>query len=123
MELEFLKTDFTVCKVESLDALALQSRFCFVGRTDTELSLVCPTEDAPDETLAREDGWCGFRITGQLDFSLIGILADIASTLAKAGVSIFAVSTYDTDYVLIKREKLDAATAALKNAGYTGLNV
>ena len=70
-------------------------------------------------TLEREDGWKGFRIQGVLDFSLIGILSKISSILAEAGVGIFAVSTYNTDYVLMKAEQFEAGMKALADAGYT----
>lgn len=66
----------------------------------------------------REDGWRAFRAAGPLDFSLTGILAGIASVLAAAGIPIFAVSTYDTDYVLVKTERYEAALDALRAAGY-----
>ena len=68
--------------------------------------------------LVRDDGWRAFRIQGILDFSLIGILAGIATLLAEAKISIFAVSTYNTDYVLIKSEHFDRALQVLSGAGY-----
>ena len=92
--------------------------FYFVGKTDEEVSLVCKTEDAPARTLERDDGWLGFRIEGQLDFSLIGVLARISTVLAEASIGIFVVSTFDTDYILVKAADFDRATTALTNAGY-----
>ena len=85
---------------------------------DRERSLVCPTDRVPVATLAREDGWRAFRIEGQLDFSLVGILARISSILAAEEIGIFAVSTFDTDYILVKAENLDRALSALARAGY-----
>ena len=119
MELKFLEHDLTVCKVQDPACIDLTKSFFFIGRTDEELSLVCRTEDTPAKTIAREDGWCGFRIQGVLDFSLVGILAPIAQLLADHQIGIFAVSTYNTDYVLVKRENLDAARQVLAGAGYT----
>lgn len=118
MKIEALKHDFTVCKVAELSDVDLTSEFCFVGKTDEELSLVCLTSDAPTETLAREDGWCAFRIVGTLDFALVGILAKIASLMAENNIGIFAVSTYNTDYVLVKAEHFPRALDILAENGY-----
>ena len=96
-----------------------QCFFYFTAQTDGECSLVCPIEDVPADTLAREDNWRAFRVRGPLDFSLIGILADISSLLARHGVSIFAVSTYDTDYILTKEVQFDKALTLLAQAGWT----
>lgn len=73
----------------------------------------------PECALTREDGWRAMRIEGVLDFSLVGILAQLANTLAEQQIPIFAVSTYNTDYVLIKQEKLSAAVRSLEAAGWT----
>lgn len=118
MRIRVLPGEYSVCKVERVPAEALEAEFCFVGKTDGELSLVCETALAPAETLAREDGWSLMGIVGELDFGLTGILARIATTLAEAGVPIFAVSTYDTDYLLVKATDLPAARTALAAAGY-----
>ncbi|MGX8715729.1 MAG: ACT domain-containing protein, partial [Lachnospiraceae bacterium] len=80
--------------------------------------LVCPEALVPGNTIERDDGWKGFRIIGQLDFSLIGILARISKILAEAGIGIFAISTYNTDYILTKEENFEKAMKVLKNAGY-----
>ena len=115
--LQVLPQSLTICKVPDLSAFSLSSLY-FIGSTDSELSLVCETEKTPSNTTAREDGWRALRIVGQLDFSLTGILSGIAAVLADARVGIFAVSTYDTDYILVKQENLDRAVEALKRAGY-----
>lgn len=116
MRLEILPEYFTVCKVKEIPSSL--PPFSFLARTDEEISLVCPVKDAPKETLAREDGWRSFRIQGVLDFSLVGILAGIAGILAERKIPIFALSTYNTDYVLVKEENLPAAREALWTAGY-----
>ncbi len=110
-ELEPLEGEFTVCKVQDPSAIDLSVPFTFVAKTDTELSLVCPTGKVPAETVAREDGWRALRVAGILEFSLIGVLEAITHDLAKRGVSCFAVSTYDTDYVLVKSEDFDRVFA------------
>ncbi len=117
MRIKKLPHALTVCKVASLRDADLSDGFFFVGKTDEELSLVCRTEAAPACTLAREDGWRGFRIEGQLDFSLIGILSRLSAILAENGIGIFAVSTYNTDYILVKAQDFDRALSALSEAG------
>ena len=109
MKLEKIDGRFTVCKVDDVSDIDLNVPFLFLGRTDEEISLVCPTEKVPPRTTEREDGWMAFRIKGVLDFSLVGILARIASILAENGISIFAVSTFNTDYVLVKEEHYERA--------------
>ena len=101
MELKTLPFGFTVCKLISVGDLPSDIDFCFTAKTDEEISLVCKTKDVPEETLERDDGWKGFRITGVLDFSLIGILSKISSILAENKIGIFAVSTYNTDYIFV----------------------
>ncbi len=118
MKLNRIEQDFTICTVADEGEIDLTKEFCFVGKTDEEISLVCMTEDAPEHTLQREDGWRAFRIEGELDFSLIGILAGISALLAKAKIGIFVVSTYRTDYVLVKRAQYEDALEVLAGAGY-----
>jgi len=92
--------------------------FTFTGCTDEENSLVCPTAFVPDNTLEREDGWKGFRLAGVLDFSLIGILARITKALAMNEISVFAVSTFNTDYIFVKKGKFKDAILILKSYGF-----
>lgn len=123
MTIEILPQEFTVCQVSALPVDALETEFCFFGKTDQELSLVCPTEHVPEQTKAREDGWRGVRIAGKLEFSLVGILSEISGVLAKEHIGIFAVSTYDTDYILLKGAQLGQAVKALREHGYVVQNV
>ena len=118
MELQKIHRDFSVCKVTDYSKVNLESEYCFIGKTDEENSLVCLTEDVPENITEREDGWRAFRITGVLDFSLIGILAKIASLLEKEKIGIFVVSTYNTDYVLVKKENEVKALKCLTREGY-----
>lgn len=90
----------------------------FFSKTAEELSLVCPETDLPAAVLQCERGWRALKICDVLDFALVGILAKISSLLANAGISIFAVSTYNTDYILIKESHLQKAAAALRTNGY-----
>ena len=118
MKLKKLPYGLTVCKLSKINNIDLEKEFYFIGRTADEISLVCKTEDTPANTLEREDGWRGFYISGVLDFSLIGILSKISGVLAENRIGIFAVSTYNTDYILVKEENFDVAMLALENAGY-----
>lgn len=119
MELEKVKYSLTVCKVPDLSGIDMTAGFYFIGKTDEEISLVCRTEDTPAGTVAREDGWKGFRIRGTLDFSLTGILSKLSGILADHQIGIFAVSTYNTDYILVKAENYDRALRILESEGYT----
>ena len=118
MEIKKIDHNFSVCQVEDYSLVNLNSEYSFIGKTDEEKSLVCITDEVPANVIQRDDGWKAFRIQGVLDFSLIGILAKIAATLADNGISIFAVSTYNTDYVLMKRENYQKALDVLKALGY-----
>ena len=118
MRLKKLPYNLTVCKVEDISAINLSAEIFFIGRTDEELSLVCRTEDVPENTVEHDDGWRGFRIEGVLDFSLIGILSKLSTILAENQIGIFAVSTFNTDYILVKEENFDLAMDVLAAAGY-----
>lgn len=118
MEIERIHHRFSVCKVKNYSLVDFRSEYCFIGKTDQENSLVCLTEHVPENVIAREDGWRAFRVCGILDFSLIGILAKLAALLAEHKISIFAVSTYNTDYILVKEERYEQALKILSDAGY-----
>lgn len=118
MNIKALPYDLTVCKLKDTTSIDLNKDFFFLGKTDEEISLVCKTEDTPTNTTDRDDGWKGMRIEGVLDFSLIGILSKLSGILAENGIGIFAVSTYNTDYILVKEENFEKALAALAKAGY-----
>ena len=118
LAIQMLDQTFSVCKVENYDGIDIEQSFVFTGSTDAEKSLVCPESMVPSKTIERDDGWRGFRIVGQLDFSLIGILSRISEILASNKIGIFAVSTYNTDYIFVKKENYEKALDELKNAGY-----
>lgn len=118
MEIKKIDEEFSVCQVEDYTYANLDSEYYFIGKTDEEKSLVCPVSEVPSNVIKRDDGWRAFCIQGVLDFSLIGILAKIASVLADNGISIFAVSTYNTDYVMVKKENFQDALEVLAAAGY-----
>lgn len=118
LQIEMLNIHFSVCKVSDYTKIDLEQPFVFTGSTDHEKSLVCPTVLVPENYTEKDDDWMAFRIVGQLDFSLIGILARITKVLANNEIGVFAISTYDTDYVLTKAENYTNAIKVLQNAGY-----
>lgn len=118
MEIKRIDYDFSVCKVADYSQVDMENEYCFIGKTDEEKSLVCISENVPDNVIACDHGWKALRIQGMLDFSLIGILSKISTLLADNNIGIFAISTYNTDYVLTKKENFDRAVEVLSNAGY-----
>ncbi|UYM17040.1 ACT domain-containing protein [Endozoicomonas euniceicola] len=95
----------------------MNSEIFSVMRTDEELSIVCESSIKLNSEKAEMD-WSALKVTGPLDFALTGILAGLATTLDEAGISLFALSTYDTDYILVKSKQLSRACMALSSAGY-----
>lgn len=118
MKIRKMEYDFSVCKVSDYSQVDLNSEYCFIGKTDEENSLVCMTDYVPGNVTKRDDGWKAFRIEGVLDFSLIGILSSISSLLAENEIGLFAISTYNTDYILTKKENYLKALEVLSAAGY-----
>ena len=118
MEIKPINHRFSICSLEKLDGGIPAGDFCFTAKTDEECSLVCPTELVPPNPIKREDGWRAFRIQGMLDFSLIGILAEISTVLAENRIGIFAVSTFNTDYIFVKEDHFDPALHLMRTAGY-----
>jgi hypothetical protein len=121
LKLRLLPGTFTVCRLEpdaALPAWALAGDLVSISRTPEDLSIVCPEAHVPQGILA-EKGWRCLKIQGPLPFSMTGILASLVNPLAEAGISLFAFSTYDTDYVLVKDSALDRARTALIQAGHS----
>lgn len=118
LTLHVITEEFSVCKLKDYSIIDISHPFVFTGVTDEENSLVCPTSIVPSDTIERNDGWRAFRIEGVLDFSLIGILANISSILAGKGIGIFAISTFNTDYILTKVGDFSIALEALAAEGY-----
>jgi len=116
------KGRFAVCRLAPQEPVptwvSTADAFTSVSRTREELSIVC-VEDAVPPGICCAKGWRILEVAGPLDFAQTGILASLAVPLADAGVSIFAISTYDTDYVLVEQQQLDSAVRALTAAGHT----
>ncbi|MDO4301220.1 MAG: ACT domain-containing protein [Clostridia bacterium] len=118
MKIKVIEYSFTVCKIMNISDVDFNDEFCFVGKTDEELSLVCRTEKVPDNITEREDSWKAFRIEGILELSMIGILSKISAILAENRIGIFVISTYNTDYIMVKKENFEKALKVLKEKGY-----
>jgi len=110
-----LEIDFSVCKIHDTHSVDFTRDFIFLSKTDEEISLVCPSVCVPQDAVAVEAGWKAFRIDGVLDFGLVGVIANITGVLANAGISVFVISTYNTDYVFIKSHDFDTGLALLEN--------
>lgn len=120
LTMKLLREKYGVCRLSKTDSIPEWAQSCdffSVTRTEDELSVVC-AQDCIPEGIKCEMDWRVLKIQGPLDFSLIGILASISTTLAQRGISIFAVSTYDTDYILVKDRDIDNAISALLNERY-----
>lgn len=118
MEIKIINQDFSIWKVQDLSEVDYSDEFCFIGKTDEELSLVCSTNRVPKNVIECDNGWKAFRMQGVLDFSLIGILSKISTLLAENKIGIFAVSTYNTDYILTKEENFEKSIKVLEHNGY-----
>ena len=116
-----------VCRLASdagIPAWALDGGFFCVVRTHDEVSIVCSEDACPADTASVERGWMALKLEGPFPFSMTGVLASFLQPLAEAQIPIFvlAISTFDTDYVLIKRENLKEAVMALGAAGHEKLD-
>ena len=118
--LEVLENRFTIHRLKPgapVPDAVFRAAFYWIGRTDAELSVVC------DESIAlsgveKSTGWACLRAAGPIDFTVTGVLAGISAALAAAKISIFALSTYDTDYILVPAARLEEAKKALQEGGY-----
>jgi hypothetical protein len=117
---EVLERTFAVCKLvqdAAIPAWAGAGEFMSITRTADELSMMCCQDDVPPG-IACERGWRCLRVAGTMPFSLVGVLASLTVPLAEAGISVFAISTFDTDYLLVKEINLIAALKVLRSHGH-----
>ena len=121
MQLEATKIRLAVCRLDAGGDIPpwvdQSSEFTSITRTIDELSVVCACDHVPDG-VPMEGPWRAFRVQGPIIMTLIGVVAALANPLAEAGISIFAISTFDTDYVLVHEPDFDAAVGALTRAGH-----
>ena len=118
--LSVLPEPFAICQIgpgEPMPRPLPGCRFWSLTCTDDEWSVVLPSDSVPTGWKA-DRGWRCLKVLGPLDLALIGVLADLSSTLARAAISVFAISTYETDYILVHAEDLERAIAALRERGY-----
>ncbi|MCL2811425.1 MAG: ACT domain-containing protein [Clostridia bacterium] len=118
MKLISLNIELSVCKIQDPSGVDWRGAFTALTSTVEEFSLVCESGAVPADALAVEPGWRAFRIAGTLDFGLVGVIAGISAVLAGLGISVFVVSTYDTDYVLIKAVDFCRGLTELQKRGY-----
>lgn len=120
LTMKLLNDFLSVCRLDKgqdIPSWAYEGEFFSITKTDDELSIVCSQEHVPDDMVSETD-WRALKVLGPLDFSLIGILAAISKVLAESGISIFVISTYDTDYILLKEKQLLAGMNALVSNNY-----
>jgi len=117
-KLEKIECDFTVCKINTMEQIDFTREFVFLSKTESEISLVCESACVPPDAVSTDTGWKAFRISGILDFGLIGVIAKITDLLAKENISVFVVSTYNTDYIFVKAENFDRGLKTLIYNGY-----
>jgi hypothetical protein len=118
--LDRMPGDYAICRLPAgaVPVWATNGAFVSITRTPAELSIVCDSGAVP-AGVTTDGPWQGLAVRGPLDLTMTGVLAGLAAPLALAGVSLFAVSTYDTDYVLVPAAQMDRAIRALRDAGYT----
>jgi hypothetical protein len=121
MALLILDGTFAICRLEAdaaIPAWATAGQFFSITRTADELSIVC-RQDAVPEGVNCEWGWRCLRVAGTMPFSIIGVLASLTAPLAEAGISVFALSTFDTDYLLVKDGDFEKVITTLQQAGHS----
>jgi len=119
MILQVINRDFSVFKVKSLNNEILKKEFVFISKTDSELSVICESQYVMEDNISVEHGWGCFRIAEDASFGKYGMIAFLADIIAKEKTAILVVATYDTDYIFIKKDKLDGVINALRNNGCT----
>jgi len=121
LKMRLLEETYGVCRLDKSEPVPAWAGsgggFLSVTRTEDELSVVCVQGSIPGDVKC-ERGWRIIKVLGPLDFSMVGILASISAALAGKGISIFAVSTYDTDYILVKEGDVCGAVEALRGEGF-----
>lgn len=120
LTMQLMKETYGVCRLDSGESIpewASRGKFFSITRTEDELSVVCDEQAIPERVKCEKD-WRVLKVLGPLDFSLIGILSSISSILAEEKISIFAISTYDTDYILVKEKDLKQGIKALEANRY-----
>ncbi|MCB7303184.1 ACT domain-containing protein [Bariatricus massiliensis] len=118
MKLKVIEHEFAICKLRTLEDVDLRQQYCFLAKTDEEISYICKVESIPEDCINYKRGWIAFRIQETLDFDLVGVVAGISDILAQEQISIYSISTYNTIYMLIRKENLKEAVRVLELNGY-----
>ena len=118
MELLLHFSEYSICKLHSVDEIPCACPPAFMAITKEEISLVCHRCDLPEHLIKASHGWRLFQIGGTLDFSMTSIISNISGILAEANVSIFVISTYNTDYFMVKEENVEMAVLYLEESGH-----
>ena len=121
LDLVILKKKFAICQLSPNDSIPDPSKlgdFWSITKTDEEISIIIPENLIQANWNKSEKGWRAIKIIGPLYFSLTGIIANLSTVLAKAGISIFAFSTYNTDYILVKEKNLEQSKEVLEKSGH-----
>lgn len=116
IELQLLDLNLAIAKLsecDNLDEIIAKAKFASFTKTEDEFSLVIDMKNLPNHQFVNE-GWRAFKIIGPLDFSLVGIIQQVIRPLSKNGISIFTISTFETDYILVKKEQVERAVDVLK---------
>lgn len=119
VQIEALSVALSVCKVSDYSQVDMNTELCFIAKIEEENSLGYPTSKLPENIIDKEDGWQAMRIKGILDFSYIGIIAGITEVLANHAIGVFVISTFNTDYILVKAEDMVKALEVLRTKGYS----
>ncbi len=118
MDIKLINHEFVICKVETLDEINVHDEYCFISKTDEEISLICTLRYTPSRLIDIQRGYRGIRIEGILDFNAVGIIARLTGLLALNEISVIAVGTFNTDYIFIKNAKLGKALDILRANNY-----
>lgn len=119
MEIKLIEQEFVISKVDTLDDINVHDEFCFICKTDEEISLICTTRYAPSKSLESQRGYRAIRFNRKLNFNEFGIVARITSLLALNEINVFTIGTYNMDYIFIKNAKLGKALDILKANNYS----
>ena len=117
-ELRKLDYELSICKLAAMKSINWRARFVHLSKTGEEYSLVCPSGSEPADAIAVEAGWVALKLPGSAEFSLVRIIADILDRLERNEIGLFAISTFNTDYILLRAREYDKAADVLGAAGY-----
>ncbi|MFI3251604.1 MAG: ACT domain-containing protein [bacterium] len=113
MNFEVLEPEFVICKIESFEEVSIHDEFCFITKTDEEISLICTTRYTPQRTIAIQKNYRGIRLKGPLEFNTVGTIAKLISLLSLNDISVLSVSTYNSEYIFLKNSRLGKAVDIL----------